>query len=274
MSHELNNLLTLMARLRDPERGCPWDIKQTFATIAPYTLEEACEVVEAIEQEDYDNLREELGDLLLQVIFHAQMASEAGYFDFADVSQELLAKLIRRHPHVFPSGRLEPDDGFEPAATAVSSSAMSAEQVLVKWDEIKAGEKKAKGHNGSAMPDNLPRTLPTMQRAEKIQVAAARVGFDWPDVAPVFDKIYEELDEIRAARAESQDRVAEEVGDLLFACVNLARHLGVDGDMALRKASHKFAERFKKMEARAADNDQRFTQLTLAEMEAYWQQCK
>ena len=138
MSHDLNNLLTLMARLRDPERGCPWDIKQTFATIAPHTLEEACEVVEAIEREDFDNLREELGDLLLQVIFHAQMASEAGYFDFADISQELLAKLIRRHPHVFPSGRLEPEDGFASSATA-----MSAEQVLVKWDEIKASEKKA-----------------------------------------------------------------------------------------------------------------------------------
>ena len=267
MSHPLDNLLTLMARLRDPERGCPWDIKQTFATIAPHTLEEACEVVEAIEQEDYDNLREELGDLLLQVVFHAQMASEAGYFDFTDVSQELLSKLIRRHPHVFPNGRLELEDGFAP-------SALSAEQVLVKWDEIKASEKKAKGHNGSAMPDNLPKVLPTLQRAEKIQVAAARVGFDWPNAEPVFDKIYEELDEVRAAREESQERVAEEIGDLLFACVNLARHLGVDSDMALRKASHKFAERFKKMEARATDNDQQFTQLTLDEMEAYWQQCK
>ena len=265
MSHDLNNLLTLMARLRDPERGCPWDIKQTFATIAPYTLEEACEVVEAIEREDFDNLREELGDLLLQVIFHAQMASEAGYFDFADISQELLAKLIRRHPHVFPNGTL--DDGFD-------STAMSAEQVLVKWDEIKASEKKAKGQGHSAMPDNLPRMLPTLQRAEKIQVAAARVGFDWPNAEPVFDKIYEELDEIRAARDEGQERVAEEVGDLLFACVNLARHLGVDGDMALRKASHKFAERFRKMEALAVSNEQQFTQLTLAEMEEYWQQCK
>ena len=269
MSHDLNNLLTLMARLRDPERGCPWDIKQTFATIAPHTLEEACEVVEAIEREDFDNLREELGDLLLQVIFHAQMASEAGYFDFADISQELLAKLIRRHPHVFPNGRLEPEDGFTSSATA-----MSAEQVLVKWDEIKASEKKAKGQGNSVMPDNLPRMLPTLQRAEKIQVAAARAGFDWPNADPVFDKIYEELDEILAAREEGQERVAEEVGDLLFACVNLARHLGVDGDMALRRASHKFADRFRKMEALAAGRDQPFTQLTLAEMEAYWQQCK
>lgn len=267
MSHDLNNLLTLMARLRDPERGCPWDIKQTFATIAPHTLEEACEVVEAIEREDFDNLREELGDLLLQVIFHAQMASEAGHFDFADISQELLAKLIRRHPHVFPNGTLESDDG-------VDSTAMSAEQVLVKWDEIKAREKKAKGQGHSAMPDNLPRMLPTLKRAEKIQVAAARTGFDWPNAEPVFDKIYEELDEIRAAREEGQERVAEEVGDLLFACVNLARHLGVDGDMALRRASHKFADRFRQMEARAASREQQFTQLTLAEMEAYWQQCK
>lgn len=267
MSHSINDLITLMARLRDAEHGCPWDLKQTFATIAPYTLEEASEVAEAIEREDYDNLREELGDLLFQVIFHAQMAKEVGYFDFADISQELLSKLLRRHPHVFPDGRLE---------SFASQEKLSPEEVKQKWQEIKLEEKKQKGlkPSDSAMPDDLPRTLPTLQRAAKIQDAAARVGFDWPEAEPVFDKIHEELDEIREARDEGHERISEEVGDLLFACVNLARHLGVDADMALRKACHKFDGRFRKMETLASTNDQAFEQLTLEEMESYWQQVK
>lgn len=279
MSHSVDDLLTLMARLRDTEHGCPWDIKQTFATIAPYTLEEACEVVEAIEREDFDNLREELGDLLLQVIFHAQMASEAGYFDFARVSQDLLAKLIRRHPHVFPDGRLTPVGSRESIASPESpagNNPLSPEQVLETWQAVKAEEKQQKGQQkpDSAMPDSLPKTLPTLQRAEKIQAAAGSVGFDWPDAEPVFDKIHEELDEIRRARGESQERIAEEMGDLLFACVNLARHLGVNADMALRTACHKFDGRFRKMEALVTKRQQRFEQLTLEEMESYWQQSK
>ena len=267
MSHSIDELIMLMARLRDKEHGCPWDLKQTFSTIAPYTLEEACEVAEAIEREDYDNLREELGDLLFQVIFHAQMAAESELFDFGDISEGLLAKLLRRHPHVFPDGSLN---------SFASEEKLTPEQVKQKWQEIKAEEKKLKGQKQpeSAMPDDLPVTLPTLQRAEKIQAAAARVGFDWPEVEPVFDKIQEELAEIREARAESQERISEEVGDLLFACVNLARHLGVDADMSLRKACHKFDGRFRKMEALATTNDQAFEQLTLEEMESYWQQVK
>lgn len=267
MSHSIDELITLMARLRDKEHGCPWDLKQTFDTIAPYTLEEACEVTEAIERQDYLNLREELGDLLFQVIFHAQMASESGLFDFTDITEGLLAKLLRRHPHVFPDGSLE---------SFSSPDKLSPEEVKQKWQEIKAEEKKQKGQklSESALPDDLPGTLPTLQRAEKIQAAAARVGFDWPEAESVFDKIQEELAEIHEARAESQERISEEVGDLLFACVNLARHLGVDADMSLRKACHKFDGRFRKMEALATTNDRAFEQLTLEEMENYWQQIK
>ena len=267
MSHSIDDLIILMARLRDTEHGCPWDLKQTFATIAPYTLEEACEVAEAIEREDYDNLKEELGDLLFQVIFHAQMASENGLFDFSGISEGLLVKLLRRHPHVFPDGSLE---------SFASEQKLTPEEVKQKWQEIKVEEKRQKGQKErrSAMPDDLPRLLPTLQRAEKIQAAAARVGFDWPEAEPVFDKIHEELDEIREARSESQERISEEVGDLIFACVNLARHLGVDADMALRKACHKFDGRFRNMEALARNHEQTFEQLTLEEMEHYWQKSK
>ncbi len=261
MSHYLDELLTLMAQLRDPKHGCAWDVKQTFASIAPHTLEEACEVVEAIEREDFDNLKEELGDLLLHVIFHTQMAREAGYFDFADVSQTLQAKLIRRHPHVFPDGSVK---------SFGSAKKLTPEEVEQKWQAIKAEEKPQQ--RSSIMPSDLPRTLPTLQRAEKIQSAAATVGFDWIRVEPVFDKIHEELDEIRAAKG--QERIAEEVGDLLFACVNLARHLDVNAEMALRQACGKFSGRFEKMEQLAKANQQSIEQLTLDEMERYWQQSK
>lgn len=267
MTQSIDDLLTMMARLRDPESGCSWDLKQTFATIAPYTLEEACEVVDAIEQEDWGHLREELGDLLLQVIFHAQMGREAGYFDFSDVCQTLLEKMLRRHPHVFPDGTLD---------SSMENTPLTPEEVKQRWEEIKAEEKRAKQKksSGSAMPDDLPAILPALKRAQKLQKAAAKVGFDWPGADPVYAKIEEEIAEIQEASEQYPEKVSEEIGDLLFACVNLARHLGVDADMALRQANGKFERRFRQMETLAAADDQTFQQLTLDEMEAYWQQSK
>ena len=264
----MEELLYMMQRLRDPDTGCPWDLEQDFSTIAPYTLEETCEVLDAIANEDYDNLCEELGDLLFQVIFHARMAEEEGLFDFSRVVSGLIEKMVRRHPHVFPDGTLQSERCLDDPET-------SPEQVSVKWEEIKQTEK---GGNirQSALPEKLPSALPSMTRARKIQKAAAKVGFDWPDVAPVYDKIQEEILEIQQAsnNGEGQERVTEEMGDLLFACVNLARHLDVDPDMALRKATGKFEGRFHTMERQALENEQDFQQLTLEEMEAYWQEAK
>ena len=266
----LEDLLYLMGRLRDPDAGCPWDLEQDFTTIAPYTLEETCEVLDAIASEDFDNLREELGDLLFQVLFHSRMAEEAGHFDFHQVAAGLVEKMVRRHPHVFPAGTLEsrksPDDET------------TSDQVVESWQAIKQKEKQAKGEKASrsAMPAKLPAALPSLTRAFKLQKAAAKVGFDWSEAEPVFDKIQEEIEEIREAVREGQgkDRVAEELGDLLFACVNLGRHLSVDPDMSLRKASDKFEKRFRSMEVRAAEEGYEFQQLSLDEMEAYWQQGK
>ena len=269
MSEPIENLLTLMARLRDTEAGCPWDLKQNFATIAPFTLEEACEVVDAIDREDYPHLKEELGDLLLQVVYHAQMAQEQGLFDFTDVAQGIVEKMLRRHPHVFPDGTL---------SSFGQASDLTPEEIKQLWQTIKRQEKEAKPHkltaSESAMPDDLPAVLPSLQRAVKIQQAAARIGFDWPGAEPVFEKIQEELQEVQEARGESAQRVEEELGDLLFACANLSRHLGIDPDSALRKATLKFDKRFRQMETLAATDQQVFPELSLDEMEAYWQQSK
>ncbi len=265
----LNDLLALMAILRDPQKGCPWDRDQTFSTIAPYTLEEACEVVDAIEQNDFENLREELGDLLFQVVFHARMAEESGLFDFSAVVTELVNKLLRRHPHVFPDGTL---------ASAGVLSSLGPEEVNARWQAIKSEEKQKKRQQhqpDSVMPSRLPITLPSLSKAVKVQEAAARVGFDWQEPEPVADKINEELTEIREAAAlNDQEAVTEEVGDLLFACVNYARHLKVNPEMALRAAIRKFDLRFRAMEAEAARQSTLVQLLSLAEMEALWQQIK
>ena len=234
-----------MARLRDPERGCEWDSVQTFATIAPYTIEEAYEVVDAIERGDLDELRDELGDLLLQVVFHARMAEESGAFDFDDVANAIAAKMERRHPHIFGD---------------------AAEGGHHLWEQIKATERSAKGH-ASAL-DGVAIGLPALLRAEKLQKRAARTGFDWPDPSGARAKIDEELAEVEAASADER---AEEIGDLLFAVVNWARKLDIDPEAALRAANTKFERRFHAMENAAGDA---FAALSLDDKERLWQSVK
>ena len=231
----LERLRAIMARLRDPVTGCPWDVAQDFATIAPYTIEEAYEVADAIERQAWDELKGELGDLLFQSVFHARMAEEAGLFDLDDVATAIADKMIARHPHVF---------GDE-------SNAKSADQQVADWESVKAAERAAKAKGG--VLDDVALGLPALMRAEKLQKRAARVGFDWPDIAMVIDKIAEEARELAEARATlPQDKIAEEMGDLLFVMANLARHLKVDPEDALRRANTKFTRRFAFIEAELA----------------------
>jgi ATP diphosphatase len=248
---QIDRLLAIMARLRDPERGCEWDCAQTFATIAPYTIEEAYEVADAITRHDLAGLRDELGDLLLQVVFHARMAEEAGDFAFADVAAAISDKLESRHPHIFGSD-------------------VSQVSQTERWETIKAGERDAKGATSAL--DGVALALPALMRAEKLQKRAARVGFDWPDAVGPAAKVLEEMDEL--ARAESTEDRLLEAGDLLFAAVNLVRAYGVAPEDALRVANAKFERRFRSMEAKAADDDVDFPGLTLEEQEAYWQAVK
>ncbi len=251
----LDALLALMSRLRDPQSGCPWDIEQTFATIAPYTIEEAYEVADAIQREDMVSLREELGDLLFQVVFHARMAQEQGTFTFADVAADLTDKMVARHPHVFGDG-----------------AARTAEQQTQAWETMKAAERAAKAQGRpQSLLDDVPIALPALTRAEKLTRRAARIGFDWPTPEAVLDKLAEELAEIEDARANrTQAAVAEEIGDLLFVVANLARKLNVDPEEALRQANAKFTRRFQHIEATMNPAD--FGDL--AALEALWLKAK
>ncbi len=257
---ELARLLAVMAALRDPERGCPWDQQQTFDTIAPYTIEEAYEVADAIDRRDYADLRDELGDLLLQVVFHAQMADEAGHFSFADVVESICDKMIRRHPHVFGDALSKP----------------TADAQLANWEDIKAVERANQGDVDASALAGIARGLPEWQRALKLQKRAARVGFDWPDEGPVFGKLHEEIDEVRAefAAGRDPDRMADEIGDVLFVCVNLARHAQVDVSGALRHANAKFERRFRRMEAIAAESGAMLEGQSLAAQDALWNRAK
>lgn len=253
-------LARIMARLRDPEAGCPWDLEQDFATIAPYTIEEAYEVADAIERGDMGELRDELGDLLFQVMFHSRMAEEAGAFALADVVAAINDKMIRRHPHVFGE-----------------KDVRSAHEQTVAWEVMKAAERarKAAPEGPASALDGVARALPALLRAEKLQKRAARTGFDWTETPPIFDKLEEEVAEVKAAIAGGDPaEIEDEVGDLLFVAANLARRLEIDPEQALRKANAKFERRFRAMEAAAAAEGVDFASLSLDEQEAYWQRVK
>jgi ATP diphosphatase len=251
-STDITRLIEIMARLRTPETGCPWDLKQTFATIAPYTIEEAYEVADAIAHGDMNGLKDELGDLLLQVVFHARMAEEAKHFAFEDVVLSITQKLIRRHPHVFDAAR-----------------GISSDEVKSLWEKIKAEERKEKSTHQESALDGVPMALPALTRAEKIQKRAAQVGFDWPDLTGVLDKIAEEIDELKSARTAVA--AEEEFGDLLFSLVNYARRANIDPESSLRNATAKFERRFRGVEKRAANAGSSVEQTPLEVLESYWQ---
>ena len=254
---QTERLLNIMARLRDPEKGCPWDRQQTFKSIAPYTVEEAYEVADAIERGDLGALREELGDLLLQVVYHARLAEEEGRFSFEDVAEGIADKLTARHPHVFGDAVVH-----------------SAEQQTRDWEARKAGERAVGGQGGAL--DGVPAGLPALTRAEKLQRRAARVGFDWGELKPVFAKIREELQELEQEIATGglPARLEDELGDVLFAVANLARKLKVDPEQALRGTNRKFERRFRHMERRLQERGLRPEEVSLEEMDKYWDEAK
>ena len=268
-SSDIARLLEIMAALRTPGTGCPWDLEQDFASIAPYTLEEAYEVVDAIERGDLADLQDELGDLLLQVVFHARMAEEQGSFAFGDVVEAITRKLIRRHPHVF--GNTED---------------LSPEAVKSLWDSIKAEEKAERRAARESMGQGsepheagflagIPTALPALTRAQKLTAKAAKVGFDWPEAVQVVDKIHEELEEVKEASSSgSQDRIEDEIGDLLFSVTNLARHFGIDPERALRRTNAKFERRFAAIEAALERQNRTLDEASLEEMEALWVSAK
>jgi nucleoside triphosphate diphosphatase len=255
---QFQTLLEIMAKLRDPQTGCAWDREQTFSTIAPYTIEEAYEVAEAVARGDLAELRDELGDLLFQVVFHAQMASEIDEFSICDVIEAINTKMISRHPHVFGDAHFR-----------------TAEDQTLAWEEQKATERAVRSKPGAKISalDGVAHALPALKRAQKLQSRAARVGFDWPNVDGAFDKITEETEEIKSALAEKAhpEKISEEIGDLLFSVVNVARHLGIDAESALVAASRKFENRFKKVEALATSD---LSALGLDELDNLWQQAK
>ncbi len=261
---DVQALLDIMARLRDPERGCPWDVKQDFASVAPYTVEEAYEVADAIARNDMADLRDELGDLLLQVVFHARMAEEAGHFAFSDVVDAISEKMLRRHPHVFGDATVE-----------------DADAQTVAWEEHKRQERLARGETDTSALAGIARGLPEWQRAVKLQKRAATVGFDWPVPAPVIAKLHEEIEEVRvefdalaAGDVAARERLEDELGDVLFVVANLTRHGKVDFGAALRRANHKFERRFRRMEALAAAEGTALAGQSLDAQDAYWNRAK
>lgn len=300
---ETQRLLDIMAQLRDPQSGCPWDVKQTMESLTRYTIEEAYEVADAIATGDMHDIKDELGDLLFQVVFYAQIASESSAFTFDDVAQSISDKLVRRHPDVFANPLASEGAGDTNENVTVERTQLNDSALNAQWDAIKAQEKQLKKQrlkqDDEAMEpsilDSVPKGMPALMYAQKLQKACAKVGFDWPDAAPVIDKVREEVEEIqqeldfkqRAQGAlnagvaplksgvpDNQQAIEEEIGDALFAMVNLARHCKVDADTALRNASNKFANRFKGVERLAAEQGDKLDALTLDEMEALWQRVK
>jgi len=252
--HGINDLLNIMASLRDPDGGCPWDQKQTFATIAPYTIEEAYEVADAIARGDMDELKEELGDLLFQVAFYTQMGKEQDIFNFDDVVNAICEKMLRRHPHVFDNAEFADDEALH-----------------VAWEAEKKRERKSKGSDDSVL-DGVAHALPALARAQKLQKRAARIGFDWPDSEGVFAKCREEIDELQ--QASNPEHAAEELGDLLFSVVNLARHLDIEPEEAMRQANLKFERRFREVEKLADESGNGVEGSTLDELDALWNKVK
>lgn len=251
----LDDLVYIMAQLRG-ELGCPWDKSQTHETLKPFLIEEAYEVIDAIDRKSEEDLKEELGDLLLQVVFHSRLAEERGSFEIGDVIETVCEKMIRRHPHIFGNITVEGTD-----------------EVLKNWEEIKREEKDMKTESESMM--QLPKALPALMKAYKVQEKAARIGFDWDDISGAFDKVYEEMDELKEAyTAKDQEKIEEEFGDLLFACINVARFLKVEPELALDHAVKKFIKRFKFLEAEAAKSDKILTDMDLQEMDALWEKSK
>lgn len=257
MANNINRLLEIMAKLRDRETGCPWDVEQTFESIAPHTLEEAYEVVDAIERDNMDNLKEELGDLLLQVVFYCQMASEQKLFHFGDVVESITDKLIRRHPHVFGDAVVK-----------------TADEQTEAWEKLKEKEKIINGEAGSLL-DGVTITLPSLLRAYKLQKKAAKAGFDWPNVTPVFDKLEEEIDELKKAVANKDiDNMEEELGDVLFVCSNIGKHIGVNPEDALRYTNRKFEKRFHFIERELDQQQRAFKDASLQELDDLWDKAK
>ncbi len=257
------DLLRVMQRLRDPDSGCPWDLEQTFDSIVPSTLEECYELADAIAHQDYPHIAEELGDVLFQVVFYAQMAAEENLFSFDSVVHTLVEKLVRRHPHVFANGDIE----------GVVDDAASIASVKESWESIKQEERKSRKQDG--VLSDVPVALPALPRAQKLQKRAARVGFDWADINGAASKLEEELNELRAAMVQGDpDQMADELGDLIFSCVNVARHLGVDAESTLRKASGKFESRVEKMELLASQRGERLEELDEEQLDQLWRLAK
>ena len=261
--YDIADLLRVMARLRDPQTGCPWDIRQDFHSIVPSTLEECYELAQAIEHEDYPHVAEELGDVLFQVIFYSQLGREQGLFSFEDVVDTLVGKLVRRHPHVFLDADIE----------GVVSDRSSVEQVKLSWEAIKQSEREEKSQSGILA--DVPVALPALPRAQKLQKRAAQFNFDWPDASAVLPKLEEEIRELREAiSAQDTPGIEQEMGDLLFTCVNLSRQLGVDAEASLRRSSAKFERRVSAMEVRATAADRALEDHSQAELEVLWEQAK